>query len=276
MMLRMRIQSALRLLPLWLVLSALNVGILVGLLAVRAASLHAPLSAGVITALAWAGIAAFLAVSGVRQRSSAFELTLPVSARRLWAAHAASTVAIAVILAFAMAGVAATQFRLLDTRRSLPIHPLHLAALLAAGAMLALALLELPHRESHRIPLHVRSAIWSVAVLAGVAVLLGGLAPLGIAAALVPAALACVAGRALLARLAAQFHAPDPDAGAGRRGGDDCCTECRRAAGRGSSPAGGPVDDRALRGLHPEGRRRVPADSPLRAHARRGPGLVDG
>jgi hypothetical protein len=194
MLFRLQLRGALRVLPLWLVIGSLNVGILVGLLAVRAAARHQPLTAGEVTALTWLSVGLYLAVSGTRHRASPFELTLPLAARQLWLVHALTVLFMAAVLGLATALAASAQFRLLRISGGLGIGTLHLAALQASGAMLALALLELPSRHLQRIPFGARSLAWTVLVMAALSVLLGVLPQLGPAGALVPALLAVVVG----------------------------------------------------------------------------------
>jgi hypothetical protein len=194
MLFRLQLRSALRVLALWLVIGSLNAGILVGLLAVRAAAQHHPMSAGEITAIAWLSVALYLAVSGTRHRASTFELTLPLSARQLWLTHAVTVLAMAAVLGLAAALAATAQVHILSMPGSLGIGTLHLAALLASGAVLAVALLELPARQLHRIPFSARTLAWTMLVLAMLSVLLGVLPPLGLAGALLPATLGVLLG----------------------------------------------------------------------------------
>jgi hypothetical protein len=180
-----------RVLPLWIALSALSASALMGFFRMCSLKSGDPISYWNALLACWCGIAVYLGFGKLRVRCSAFDMTLPVPARRQWLTHV-----LAVMLAgglIAAVSLAVVFLHMLLPSRGVPVvigFPI-LAVMLAGGLMLAVLLLQAPKPTLASIPLTRGYALWAVCVLAGIAVLLalaGHVALFGAAALLLTAA----------------------------------------------------------------------------------------
>ncbi len=193
-----RRDPAVRSLARWIPILMLNIFFFLGLyhhLVLRAGS---PWPTGLAWIL-WSAAALYLGLAKVDGRCSDLDLTLPLSARRLWLAHVAALVlGGALILGLALV-VAALASRFVNRLLSTPQSELDVVAVamhLGAGLLLAIALLQGARPKLQRIPRDPGRVLWTVAVLVGVAGLVGWFQALPIYFALLPlAAAAAVAYR---------------------------------------------------------------------------------
>jgi len=182
--------DAVRRLPLWTVITALNTSVLIGSIALgmaRAGGASPPISRFVFPL--WLAVAIYLSFGPIRTRCRPLDLALPLSARHLWLAHAGATVLAGTLLLTASAAVVVAYGGVLGqpwTSAGL----LALVVQLVAATALAVVFLQGARLEAWRVPV---TAAWVLRlVVALVAILAWGLlaADGPPALALVPAALA--------------------------------------------------------------------------------------
>ncbi len=143
----------------------------------------------------WSAAALYLGFARVDRRCNDLELTLPLSARRLWLTHVLGLVLGGGVILAVAAGLAQLAFRLLRRFPQAPVLELDLVVLalqLGSGLLLAVVLLQSGRPAAQRIPLNPARILWILTVLVGTAALVGWLraqpiyfavAPLAVAAA---------------------------------------------------------------------------------------------
>jgi|GEM_PF-1836180 len=195
--------DAIRRLPLWTVITALNTSVLVGSIVFGAArAAHAAGAAGTAVPIErfvfplWLAVAFYLAFGPVRTRCRPLDLALPLSARRLWLIHTAANALAGVVLLAASAAVV-TAYGSVVKQPWASWSGAGLLALfihVAAATALAVVLLQSARLHAWRVPVTIGWVLLLGAVLLG---LLGwclwtaGGSP---ALALIPGALAVALG----------------------------------------------------------------------------------
>jgi len=180
--------DAIRRLPLWTVVTALNTSVLIGSIALgvaRAGGATPPVSRFVFPL--WLAVAIYLSFGPIRTRCRPLDLALPLSARHLWLAHAGAAVLAGALLLTASAAVVVAYGGLLGQPST---GLLALVVQLAAATALAVVFLQGARLEAWRVPV---TAGWILRLVGAlVAILAWGLlaADGPVALALVPAALA--------------------------------------------------------------------------------------
>ncbi len=191
-----RRDDALRLLPLWISVSAGVALLLVGVGAYRAYD-DPGLAPAALTVVLWCALAPYLAFGQVRRRSSRFDLTLPLSARRLWLTHVAAVLlagaailAVAAVLVALASGLPAR----LQGRPVPQLDVFRLAVHLAVGLGLAVAVLESARPRLAEIPRSRGRVLLTLASVGGVLGMLWLLSTLPLLWTLAPLAVAVVLG----------------------------------------------------------------------------------
>jgi hypothetical protein len=190
MLARIRRDEAWRGFPVWGTVLILNAGIFMGLMTTIALRRQDRVSPIAVLLLGWFTFAFHLGLGAGRARCRVLDLSLPISARRLWLAHVAAVVLPGTILVAWCVGLAALPPRSIggaDVR--CPGLP-GLGVLLEGGMLLAAALQELPGLSLARVPVSPRRVAWTVLVLSGVLALMLALRETGPVGALVPLLLA--------------------------------------------------------------------------------------
>ncbi len=202
-----RRDDALRRLPLWLSACAAVALLLSGLFAYRAVGGPAP-GPPALTAVLWCAVVPFLAFGLTCRRCGAFDLALPLSARRLWLAHVAAVLlagalilAVSAALAVALSSVAV---RLVGSGEP-GLDLWRLAIHLAVGLGLAVAVLESWRPASAEISIDRGRALFTAASLGGILALLWLLSDLPLIWALAPLGLAVALGLRTYRSLPAAF-----------------------------------------------------------------------
>jgi hypothetical protein len=198
---RMRLRDELRGLPLWALVTVVNLGVVLGLDLAVALGRGVPVPGWALVLTGWIGIGAYMLVGGRRERCRTFDLTLPLPAPGMWWVHLLSRViAIGILAAIAAALIAFVSSRAAE-RVAWDLHPLVLLADLVAGGTLAAALLELRSPALQRPSSGRRGALWAAAVVLTIPVVLVLLVETGAAGAagllLAAAALVWVIHRAV-------------------------------------------------------------------------------
>lgn len=193
MLARIRRDDVWRTFPMWGVILILNTGVVTGLLAAIVRRQGHAVSPSTIVLLLWGTVAVYLALGHTGSRCSVFDLTLPISARRIWLAHLSAVAAATTIVAAGCTAIVLVAARSLGGAIAPGTGPWSLALLVESAALLGVVLLELPQPSLARVPASAGRAAWSVAVIGGVLALLLLLSGAGAPGALVPAGLAAVA-----------------------------------------------------------------------------------
>jgi len=179
-----RRDAALRSLPAWTVISAIIASALEGLRTFLAQAsgpegLPTSVDSLLLVVIFWLPLAAYLTFGRTNQRCSRFDLTLPISARRMWWIHLVTVASSGIVLLLVVAGVLRMRdglFALLADGSLLPESDLAaLAPALVACLLLAVASLQATEPALYRIPTRGRYLLLS---------LLGSLVALGLLIAL--------------------------------------------------------------------------------------------
>ena len=97
---------ALRSAPLWIVVTALNTSVLMGVIAMRNARDDSPsFPFSELTLVLGLALAVYLLAGGVRSRCRRIDMTLPLSTRNLWTVHSIATLLAGLLVILASAGV---------------------------------------------------------------------------------------------------------------------------------------------------------------------------
>ena len=97
---------ALRSAPLWIVVTALNTSVLMGVIAMRNARDDSPsFPSSELTLVLGLALAVYLLAGGVRSRCRRIDMTLPLSTRNLWTVHSIATLLAGLLVILASAGV---------------------------------------------------------------------------------------------------------------------------------------------------------------------------
>ena len=105
---KIRRDEAVRVLPIWIVFTALNTSALVGLVAFRGASTGSTeASLQGLAMVLWFALVAPLIVGRFRRRCSRLDLALPIQSRNLWLAHTSAMVVAGTVVLAASIGVVA-------------------------------------------------------------------------------------------------------------------------------------------------------------------------
>jgi len=97
---------ALRSAPLWIVVTALNTSVLMGVIAVRNARNDSPsFPFRELTLVLGLALAVYLLTGGVRSRCRRIDMTLPLSTRNLWTVHSIATLLAGFLILLASVGV---------------------------------------------------------------------------------------------------------------------------------------------------------------------------
>jgi hypothetical protein len=168
-----RRDEAVRVLPIWLVFTALNTSALVGMVAFRGAatgSTEASLQG--LAMVLWFALVAPLVVGRFRRRCSRLDLALPLRSRNLWLAHTSAMVVAGAVVLTASIGVVALHSTALTRAPYLQFTVPGVASLaiaLLAAWVLAAVLLQSYRPELKDIPGGVRYAALLIAIVLGVA-----------------------------------------------------------------------------------------------------------
>jgi hypothetical protein len=224
----------------WLMIIAINAAVLMGLLLSYTLARKVPPSPSALTVVLWLGAAAYLAFGHVRVRGGAFQLALPLSARRIWIAHTLAVAWAGSLMAVTALAMVLLQARILGELPRLAIDVPALVAHLVAGVALAAVLLQAPRPELARVPVTWGYGLWVTLVLNGVQAVILLLYPLGLAAALLPLALAAAIAAWVVGRLPATFSLVPRESVPARSG-----SAARAVDGRALEPAAGGGGDSA-------------------------------
>ncbi len=189
-----RYDDAWRRFPAWGVVLILNAGVFTGLLTTIALGRRESVSPIAMVLLGWFTFALYLGVGAGRSRCRAFDLALPISARRIWLAHLAAIALAGTILVASCVAMAALPSSLGGGPDPRAPGLGGLALLLESGMLLAAVLLQRPAPSLARIPVTPGNVAWDAAVLFGVLGLMIALGSSGPAVALL---LLLLAGAAL-------------------------------------------------------------------------------
>jgi len=138
-----------------------------------------------VVLVGWATFALYLVLGGTRARCRAFDLALPVSARRIWLAHLAAVASAGTLVVACCVAMAALPSSAGGGDVRAPGF-VGLGLLLESGMLLAAVLLQLLHPSLSRVPATPGTVAWTAVVLLGVLGLLVALRGAGPAGALVP------------------------------------------------------------------------------------------
>jgi len=107
---------ALRSAPLWIVVTALNTSVLMGVIALRNARQEsAVFPTRELTLVLGLALAVYLLAAGVRDRCRRIDMTLPLSTRNLWTVHSVATLLAGFLIIVASAGVLAVHLSILSS-----------------------------------------------------------------------------------------------------------------------------------------------------------------
>jgi hypothetical protein len=164
----------------------------------------------------WPAVAAYLLTGSARTRGEEFELSLPLSARRIWLDDLKSELELSTVLLVFLS------LWILGIALLAPVGPLRPAVPVAAfflvsGTALAATLLQAPDLDSARVDSTPGTVLWMIGVVVAVPALLVFLTRFGPAAALLPLALAAIAGSFVWARIPASFNLVRPEPEASRK-----------------------------------------------------------
>ena len=185
-----RYDEAWRRFPAWGVVLIVNAGVFGGLLSSIAYGRHERVSPVAILILTWFTFALYLGVGAGRARCRAFDLGLPVSARRIWLNHLAAVALAGTILVAWCVAMAALPPATGGGAEPQAPGLVALALLLEGGMLLAAALLQWPAPSLARIPVTAGNVAWTAVVLLGTLGLMTALGNAGPAVALLPLLLA--------------------------------------------------------------------------------------
>jgi len=181
-----RLRDELRRLPLWVLVTLANLGVMLGLDMAIALDHDAFVPGWALLLSGWIGMGAYILVGAKRERCRSFDLTLPLSARTIWWIHVAGRTGAVVVLA----GIAAAAMAFIAARSAATMHwgghPAVLLADLAAGGSLAVMLLELQRPTLQRPPAGRRRTLWALGVVCVIPALLIVLGDTGVAGAAIP------------------------------------------------------------------------------------------
>jgi len=183
-----RRDDVLRSLPIWVLFTALNTSVLVGLLAWRGAtdrSTEASLQS--LALVLWFALAVYLVVGRNRTRCARLDLALPLRSRDLWFAHTTAIVIAGGIILAASVGVVALHSTALKRAPFLQFSPSDVAGLtivLMAAWVFVAVLLQSFRPELRRIPGGKQYAGLLIAIVLGVAAVLWFLSSMPIALAI--------------------------------------------------------------------------------------------
>ncbi len=108
---------ALRSVPLWIVVTALNTSVLMGVIAMRVArDGSASLPTRELALVLGLALAVYLLAGGVRSRCRRIDMTLPLSTSNLWTVHSIATYLAGLLVLLASAAVLATHMSILSRR----------------------------------------------------------------------------------------------------------------------------------------------------------------
>lgn len=112
---QIRRDRALRSAPLWIVVTALNTSVLMGVIALQNARQEsAVFPTRELTLVLGLALAVYLLVAGVRDRCRRIDMTLPLSTRNLWTVHSVATLLAGFLIIVASAGVLAIHLTILS------------------------------------------------------------------------------------------------------------------------------------------------------------------
>lgn len=219
-----RQDAAFRRLPFWVLMAMVWAGVASGVIA-WATVRGGPLDLDLLALIVWFSVALYLVFGEIGTRTSAFNLSLPISTRVLWLAHVVAVGLTAVTVLLISAGV--TTAALLLTGKlvagwHIESHQLGvLGAYLFAALVLAIGIVHAYRPDALEVPLSLRRAGWSLAAAVVpllVAALLRPLGPagavlvLGVAAALLIYLFRAVPGALFVPIEARRAVAVDPAA----------------------------------------------------------------
>ena len=173
-----------RLLPFFLLTSALITSLAMGVLVLEAQRGSSLAAGEVLFLVGWIGTAIFLMAGRVRTRATGLDLVLPLSARSLWLTHVSSVLLAGALVSLGPALVTAAHAHIRNPGDAvhLGVGPLGILLRLLAGLILAVALLEAHRPTLVRPPAAGREAVRVALVLLGTPmaiVLLGRIGGLG-------------------------------------------------------------------------------------------------
>ncbi len=156
--------------------------------------------------IVWSCLFGFLIPSGLNVRSSSrFDLSLPLSARRLWFAHVLAILASGAAVLATAAGIITIGNLLVETSPLLQPGLVSLTIHLGVGMMLTVAIVQSPKPKLFEIPFtasYVVLLIFSLVLFFGVVVVLSALPPV---AAVVPLTVSLILGFRVYVKLPASF-----------------------------------------------------------------------
>ena len=193
MLTRILRDPALRLLPVWVAMVATTVSVVMGVLVLNATKNEQPLPAVPLVVVGWLGVALFLLFGKVRVRASAFDLTLPLTARRLWLGHVLGVLLAGTVIALTILAVVMAH-RLLPGTLGTTLGPWALLASLLSGLCLAVALMESQQPSLAEVSRSRGYFLRTGAILAGVLALLLLISAGHVAWTVVPALVAIAIG----------------------------------------------------------------------------------
>ena len=138
-----------RMLPIWLVFTALNTSVLMGVVIMRTVRNEASeYPQWQLLLILWWAVIVFFAASNIRDRCSRLDLALPIPARRLWTSHFAAVTLAGLTVLGASLGMLVLHQEVLSRVPDSRMPPLDLAALFGpmAGGLLLLTALLLAYR----------------------------------------------------------------------------------------------------------------------------------
>jgi hypothetical protein len=173
---KIRRDEAVRVLPIWIVFTALNTSALVGLVAFRGASTGSTeASLHGLAMVLWFALVAPLIVGRFRRRCSRLDLALPLQSRNLWLAHTSAMVVAGTVVLAASIGVVALHSTALRRAPYLQFTVAGVASLaiaLLAAWVLAAVLLQSYRHELKDIPGGKQYAALLIAIVVGMAAVL--------------------------------------------------------------------------------------------------------
>ena len=189
---------SLRSVPLWIVVTALNTSVLMGVIAMRIArDGSASLPAHQLALVLGLALAVYLLAGGLLGRCRRIDLTLPLSTRNLWMVHSIATLLGGLLVLLASVGVLAGHMALLSTRFPNLSHSgellVGLCAQLAAIWFLAVMAMQ-SYRTDLRKPTGRRAILTSLSTAVVILVLAAILAGRSQFHTLVPIAIGVIVG----------------------------------------------------------------------------------
>jgi len=163
---RIRLRDELRGLPLWALVTLVNLGVMLGLdLALALGHGGGSVPSWALVLVGWIGIGAYILVGARRGRCRSFDLTLPLTARKMWWIHLVGRfVAVTVLAGITAAAIAFVADRSAE-RVHWGSHPAMVFADLVTGGALAALLLEVQRPSLQRPPAGRRRTLWALAVV---------------------------------------------------------------------------------------------------------------